>query len=126
MLVPPLVVIATLALSGAVLAQPGLPAPGNEDMARPSAPDRLVGMPVHLRARDRVVGAVAEVAARDGRSGLVVQIDSQDGRPVLLDADAVEQVGGKLYLAISESALRALPTFESASGAAEGRPGKAQ
>jgi len=123
MLVAPLVVIAAITVSGEAWAQPagGVDgaAPGTEEMARPSAPDSLIGLPVRLRARDRVVGEVAEVVQSQGRSGLVVQIESQDHRPVLLDADAVEQEGGTLYLAISESALRALPTFESASGEPE-------
>jgi hypothetical protein len=120
MLIAPLALIAALAVSGTAWAQAAGSAdragPGREDMARPSAPDRLIGLPVRLRERDRIVGEVAEVVTRDGRSGLVVQVESQDHRPVLLDADAVEQEGGKLYLAISEAALRELPTFESASG----------
>jgi hypothetical protein len=116
MLLPQFVVVSLLVLYGAAWAQPAGTAPGTETMARPSAPDRLIGLAVRLRERDRIVGEVTEVVARQGRSGLVVQIESQDHRPVLLDADAVEQEGGKLYLGISESALRDLPTFETASG----------
>jgi hypothetical protein len=118
----PLVTITCLALAAPAWAQQGGRAgPGNEEMARPSAPDRLVGKTVRLRGEGRAVGEVAEVVDRQGRSGLVVQIASQEKRPVLLDADAVEQEGGTLYLAISEAALRGLPTFESASGAPPGR-----
>jgi hypothetical protein len=119
MLVPRLIVLGILALSGAAWAQ----APGEagraaqgDGAARPAAPDRLIGMAVRLRERDRVVGEVAEVVEHRGRAGLIVQIEAQDHRPVLLTAEAIEQEGGKLYLAISESDLNALPTFESASG----------
>jgi|SRR5689334_15738792 len=108
-----LVLVAILAFHAPAQAQSSA---GGQSTGSQQAPGGLIGLAVRVRERDRIVGEVADVIERNEGIGVVVQIEGQDHRPVLIGPDALEREGGKLYLTISESDLRDLPTFESGSG----------